>query len=525
MIGTTETVDQVPTAAHGGVWAAKRSWRLPVPTIADTFFAVVAVIVPVGLSHSLLNSDGDAARHLRVGTYILEHRALFDQDVFSYTVQGQPFVPYEWLSEVVDALANRSGGLAAVAILAGLVIALTYALVARFLATHAVDPLLALATTALAIAGGSVHWLARPHLFTSLGSILTLALLVPAGRRRLWPFVPLFAAWANFHGGFIYGLTLIATVLLGDLIESISSPAPERARWREQAAFHARAFGVAVLASLINPAGPRIFLHVAGYLGNRYLLDWTQEYRSPSFHLPETQLFLVVLLLSIAVLAINRHRPSWPHLLIILVDVAFALYSGRNIPLYAVTALPVIAVEFNPTWGEILSAPSWLAQTIRRRSERLAIGDRQGRFGWWSGLVVVLLVILAVRRGEIAGMPLVDARFAADVFPVAAVEQARAQHLTGNLFNEFTWGGYLLYAWPEQRVFIDGQTDLYGERLTRTYSAIVDLEPGWREALRQWNVSLVIVPSRSKLAAELKREPGWQVWYQDQTAIILQRHG
>ena len=85
------------------------------------------------------------------------------------------------------------------------------------------------------------------------------------------------------------------------------------------------------------------------------------------------------------------------------------------------------------------------------------------------------------------------------IFPVAVVEKARAAGLTGRMYNEFTWGGYLLFAWPEQKVFIDGQTDFYGEELTRTHVHIQGLYPGWRDLLKKWDVSLVIMPTGSSL--------------------------
>ena len=51
------------------------------------------------------------------------------------------------------------------------------------------------------------------------------------------------------------------------------------------------------------------------------------------------------------------------------------------------------------------------------------------------------------------------------------------------MFNNFIWGGYLLQAWPEQRVFIDGGTDHYGEQLFNEYIQVWNLEPGWRDVL------------------------------------------
>src|SRR5262249_7239951 len=133
---------------------------------------------------------------------------------------GQPFVPYEWLSEVVFAAAHRIGGLPAVAIVTGLVVAATYAFVTVFLRRNHVDPLLAAFVGLLSAAVGLLHWLARPHLFTPLGAILTLTLLESSGRRRIWFALPLFAFWANLHGGFVYGLLMIAFYATGDLFEA-----------------------------------------------------------------------------------------------------------------------------------------------------------------------------------------------------------------------------------------------------------------------------------------------------------------
>jgi hypothetical protein len=117
----------------------------------------------------------------------------------------------------------------------------------------------------------------------------------------------------------------------------------------------------------------------------------------------------------------------------------------------------------------------------------------------------------------------VNARFHPNHFSVAAVQAARQAGLSGNLYNEFMWGSYVLYAWLEQRVFIDGQTDFYGDAITRRYLQITELQDGWRNALRAEGVSTVLVPTSSLLAQGLAREPGWIIWYRDSTASILMR--
>ena len=504
--------------------AQARRVRL-IPTSAAALFSLLALIVPIELSAQLLNSDGDLARHLRVGAYILARRSLFYADPFSYTKFGQPFVPYEWLSEVIYALANQLAGLAGVAVLAGLIIAGTYALVTGLLAARGVDPLLALGTGVLAAVAGSIHWLARPHLFTALGSVLLIWILERPGQRRVWPVVPLFILWANLHGGFLFGLIVLAVYLVGDLAESRICTADERTVWHQRARFDAAALILAFLAALVNPVGPRLFQHVTAYLGDRYLVDWTNEYQTPSFHALGAQYFLGVLLLVMTAFALARRRPSLPHLFLVLATTAFALYSARNIPLFCVTAFPVVILEFDATWRSLLAGPLAPARLIAGISRRLAVGEQYGSRGTWPSLVTAGLIVLAAAGGKVADVPVINARFLPERFPVAAVEKARAAHLTGRLFSEFTWGGYLLYAWPEQKVFIDGQTDFYGDDLTRTYTRIMSLDPGWRDDLDRWKVSLVIIPDDWRLAAALRQEPGWSVWYEDRTAIILRRNG
>ena len=52
---------------------------------------------------------------------------------------------------------------------------------------------------------------------------------------------------------------------------------------------------------------------------------------------------------------------------------------------------------------------------------------------------------------------------------------------------------------------------------------LATLLPGWRDVLRQWDVSLALLSVDAPLAHELAREPGWRVRWCDETAAILER--
>jgi hypothetical protein len=479
----------------------------------DIIFVIWAVVVPVGFGYRLLNSDGDLARHLRLGELMLDRHALLRQDVFSFTKAGQPFLPFEYGSELAYASAYRLAGLAGVAVLAGLVLALTYALLARFLVRRGCDPLLAYLTSMAAAVLSAAHWLARPHLFTLLLVVVLLELLQHTTRRALLAYVPLFVLWANLHGGFAFGCILIAVYAIGEALEALMEA--DRKHWLARARHHAAALALALASSLINPFGFRLLAHVFGFFGNNAILRQTQEFMSPDFHTINGKIFLIALLTVIAALAWCRRRPAAPALLVVLLTIAFSLLSQRNIELFAVAGLPLVALHLDPEWR---------ALPVLRRAKKVFEQEHAGRYaGAGAAVVALLLVAVAFAGGTVAGLAIVPDRFAERAFPVEAVAKARSAGLQGRVFNNFIWGGYLLHEWPEQRVFIDGGTDHYGEELFKEYLQVWNLEPGWRDVLKRWDIGLVLVPPDSRLADELAQDQQWHPWYCDSVAVILQK--
>ena len=146
------------------------------PSLTDLIFVLcLAAVVRAG--GYFLSADGDAARHLTVGDYLLSISRLLREDVFSFTMFGQPFVPYEWLAEIASAASYRFFGLAGPVLLHGATIALTFSLVFARLKRRGDSPLLALAVILLVTATAQIHWLARPHLFTMLFTVIFMDIL------------------------------------------------------------------------------------------------------------------------------------------------------------------------------------------------------------------------------------------------------------------------------------------------------------------------------------------------------------
>jgi hypothetical protein len=118
-----------------------------------------------------LLSDCYTGWHIRTGEWILANHAVPARDIFSFSRAGDPWYAWEWLSDVLFACLNSRGGLAAVVLLGILLIAITFTLLFR-LARRKSNAIVALLVTMVAAAASSVHWLARPHLFTLLFVVL-----------------------------------------------------------------------------------------------------------------------------------------------------------------------------------------------------------------------------------------------------------------------------------------------------------------------------------------------------------------
>ena len=485
-------------------------------SIVDLTFVVWAVALPFALGYRVLNSDGDAARHLAMGEFVLRG-GLFQTDAFAYTHTG-PFLTTEWLSQVTYALAARAGGLPGVIVFVGLLLGATYAAIVLFMRRAGVDPLLAFAIGIVAAVLGAPHWVARPHLFTFLALAILLHIAVRGERGRIWWFAPFFAVWANFHGGFVLGLAILAVWAAGDLAEAWGSrETAERKAWLTRARYHGAGALIGLAAATLNPQGPALLTRIQRILSDDFLLGATTEFASLDFHSVYGKLFLMVVLLITLALALRSGRPAFPHLLVLLMLLAGAAHSARNAPLFGLFALPLVAIEVNIAFQRIPGR--WLARlrATFESEERTAI---PGRLAAWSAPA---LLVLALLHGRIAGRQIVPDQFDGRTFPVAAVQTARAAGLQGNMFNWFTWGGYILYAWPEQRIFIDGMTDFFGAGLMRSYLAVDGLENGWRGEFKRFDISMVIVPPRHRLVHALRGTGEWRSWYEDQIATILVR--
>ena len=329
--------------------------------------------------------------------------------------------------------------------------------------------------------------------------------------------------WANLHGAFIAGFVTWLVYGIGIGWDALSSRLdPGGANPAKFLRYYLLGGGLAFLASLMNPSGIGLWKNSLAYIGNRYLVNHTMEYLPADFHDPRTWSILIFIGLWLVVMGLKKNKMEAGSLFTAAAWLLMGLYSLRNIPLFALSATPLLAQGLEEIFIDHPVRLTFLDR-LQQLDARLVQMDARTRGPLW-----LILAVLIATAGLQAGVRL-DAshlgnRFDPQVFPVAAVDWLETHPQKGEMFNYFTWGGYLLYrGWPDERVFIDGQTDFYGEDLTRQYGQVIDLEKGWESVIDRYQVGWAILPVSEPAGYALRQELGWELIYKDGTAVILRK--
>lgn len=493
----------------------KHKFASLLPSLADVFFFGVFIRLSLVAGQTLLG-DADTGYHIRAGEFILDTFSVPKQDIFSFHSPSLPWTAHEWLSEVVMALFHRGFGLTGVVLFFSLVIASVYFLLFKALRANQGNIILAALLLALVIASSQIHWLARPHIFSLLFTVIWYYLLDAYQYREknyLYFLPPLMLFWVNLHGGFMFGFILLGVYLIGNLGEYFLGPDVEKEKRKQKVRLLGLVTLICVLASLVNPYGYDIFLFPFKLTLNRFLMDNVGEFLSPNFHgrMP----FRYLLFLAIALFALSVRRPSPIELILIILMTHMALYSARYIPLYAIISAPILLRQANhlltQTNGPYISF-------FKARSNNIESADALSRGHLWP-MLAILIIFFSLATGR------VTYHFDKNLKPVAAVEFLRNENIPGNMFNNDEFGDYLIYAaWPKYRVFFDGRSDMYGNARIKEYLKVARVEPGWEEIVQKYDIKWIFFDARSALSTFLKERSDWHLIYSDKIAAIFVRN-
>ncbi|MFT5193710.1 MAG: MFS family permease, partial [Candidatus Promineifilaceae bacterium] len=435
--------------------------------------------------------DPDLFWHLKTGEYILENGIPHQDPSFSFTATDREWVTHEWLTQVLmTTIYKFLGGLNGLSIIFALLIALAFGLL--FWASDG-QPYLAGFSTFWGITASLPFLNARPQMFNLLFGawIVLVAEQVRRGKwptRLVWTFPLLFVLWVNMHGGFLLGFVILGVYVVGEGLQLFfSGEREEGLNWQQIQTF---AFSgvVGFIASIINPNTYRMWLYAFETLTSDAMRDTILEWQSPNFHMWVFWFFGFMLMATFFVMIYSKRLVLWTDVLFIAGTTFASLQSVRNIPLFALVAIPILSrhllgLFMNTPWYPLFSglAPDPIPNRMMNRIS-------------WFAIVLVLIGMIAFSMEELGKTKETIGR----KFPIAAVDWLESEGLSqARIFNEYEWGGYLI--WRNVPTFIDGRADLFGDELIYFYMQTYTRQSSWREPLDKFDVEYLLIKSNGGL--------------------------
>ncbi|MDZ4158693.1 MAG: hypothetical protein U1B80_02790, partial [Anaerolineaceae bacterium] len=453
-------------------------------------FVVILVLIFAAAVRAPL--DSDMWWHLRAGEATWQNGSPLLEDEFSYTRFGERWINHSWLAQLGMFLIHEAGGWFALSGAVGLLAAISMALVYLQMDGPGLFRAFLLVLGSVVI---SPVWSPRPQLISLTlfaGVAYLLTLYKRQGKDYLWLLPIIFLLWSNLHGGYVLGLMLIGIMVVGEALNQfLGTRGAKVLTWKGISRLAFWGAG-SVFALLINPNGVDTWLVPFRTVGVEALNRFISEWASPDFHDITQQPFLWLFFLLFAAVWLSGRRIDFTEIISTIWFAVLALFARRNFGPFALVALPVLASHL---W-QMLSSESFRK---RLPVDFFRIGLHSPA-AWRRALNLAIVGVLGfVALGKLYAVthPALLSSAVVGLYPAGAVNILKGENPTGNLLNEYDWGGYLVWNMREWQVFVDGRTDLYGDEIIGQWITAVQAEKGWQDVLEGWDIRYALLkPNR-----------------------------
>ena len=468
---------------------------------------LIVVIMGGTYMHDYNNllADPDTFWHVKLGSDILASGHLPVVDTYSYTFAGHPFISKEWLSEVLFAGAFKTWGWKGVMLMTALVAISAILVLYRELARYLLPTIAGvLAILVITMIGPIV--MARPHLFTlPIAAYFTARMFRAAEARQAPQFwlLALIAIWSNLHGSFSLAFVVAGFAFL-HLLENIRfTDKPLLVKWLVFLA-------LCPLAAMIHPYGfepIRVGLQMmATNKAMAYIIEWMPLNSQEDF------IIEFFILASLVGLIGTRLKLGWAKTLFIVFVLHMLLTHVRFVYVYFLLVPIVVVPHIAERFPEI-SLSKWLTRP-RDILERFA----SKHFFPLAALISIAAIFGAFTYLETSNPTPPEVTFAEK--PIAF---AKANHLNGPVFNEYIYGGSLIF--HGFKTFIDGRAEqLFTGDFFPDYvnSSKHDGAKLFQDILERNHVTWTLLPANNPRNSFLEKM-GWKKVYSDENSTIFTR--
>ncbi|MFV9503331.1 MAG: hypothetical protein AB4911_02065 [Oscillochloridaceae bacterium umkhey_bin13] len=466
--------------------------------------------------------------HMATGREIVASGQIPTVDGFSYSQAGQPFYNQSWLAQVGLYALFQLGGAPLLVVVQALMLALAYGLLLQLCIRQSGELRLSVGFLLLGTVFASFdNWVVRPQSYAIplfMGYLYLLTVWrTPRGPRKPGFWLPLLilpllgALWVNLHGSFVLGGALIGLTFVGEALRRVLvgrdaaqdpfGPAPPL--------WHLVVAGsLTGLSWLINPGGLQVLTYVRNLLGSSQVSQLVVEWAPPTTQTPGGTIFFLFVLAGIVILAYARRSPNQTDMLVAGAFLWLALGATRHNLWFVAVATPLLVRQL----------ATWRPEHTPRRAAYQGLPLLNGVV---AGLLGLILVLALPWVKPILALPPEVGSVLAPSTPVEAVQfmQGEAQR-PSRLFHDMSYGSYLIWATPEQKVWIDPRIELFPFEQWRTYQQLSAGEDSARliEAYGFDGLLLSNLDQAGLVAWAESQAPDWELRFRDaQTSYFVRR--
>lgn len=443
--------------------------------------AAIIMLVPSLTEMPSYTNDPDAGWHIAAGDLVRTLGYVPSQDPWAHTTSpAYPWYNISWLWDIGLSLLHEQGGLYPAIALYAILMAVLYgalALFCRKLGAETLPIIIGLFVTypAFLMTAGI-----RPHIISYV-LLLTLYWLLHTitskqiSRCWLLAIPCMFTLWANVHGGFIAGFTVIGAFGLQAIAHR---------KWKDMLLL--TAVGVISIGALcINPFGTAIFEASIRTLTSELNDTLIMEWQPPSLNMGNLVPFGYILLFAI-VAVIGKAKTSLADRILAIAWMLAALQSIRHLTVFALLSLPYFTLQLTG-WYQLLKARN--GTSIRSEMGLNEAGMR-------SVLAIAVVICIGVFLSGAGRHFMPQHDFRDDIHPIDAVEFMIHEYPHLTYLNHYNTGGYVIYRTRGSlKLFMDGRgSTAYPPEVVADYLTFHNLQPGWDEVLDKYGIEAVLLP-------------------------------
>jgi hypothetical protein len=523
-----------PILATAALRATKPGWarRFVTPTLADALFVLLLLRVLYLGSVCLFNDPG-TGWHIQTGREILSTGAVPAADTYSFTRAGARWVETQWLADLLMAWMFDQGGYALLAVFTSVIIAGLFRGIYRAQILSGGWPIIAVLVTFLAVTTASLHFLARPLVFSSVCVPLSFWWASQYSRRRcdatrLALLILIAVPWANCHPGVLGGAATVLLCGVGTLVAAFwnRDRAVRGAMAQRGFVLLATAAGMGI-ATLVTPYGLDWHVWVSGLMRMGALAGYVDEWLPPVWSEPSTLSAAVLVGLLILGVALRRKGITLGEGLVLAFWTVQGFSSVRHLPLLAMIA----AIQLGRVLGKAMEPGCPLSAATASGKKHVPLFSpeiRRTEVLRGGGLVSVLATCLlggfTLAGVQLPFMGLRGAGPSEDRFSEGALQALARVGPGGPIFNDINYGGRIIQDYSYLPVFMDDRFELYGEEFLFQYRDVVkypDEHAG--RILDRWGVGSVIIGTHLRLCEWLTHNEEWVEEYRDEIAAVFTR--